>query len=142
MDVGGFRDMHRHRRCIQILQPLTAIHGFATPALITEMGYEERYANVMRSASDIWNEFQISQDTDTASGADYALPLGFRRRSLFKMDFAQVAYICELRTAPAGHFSYRDVAYKMYEKVVRVEPSLSTLIRVTKPQPDDNILKR
>ena len=23
MDIGGFRDMHRHRRCIQILQPFT-----------------------------------------------------------------------------------------------------------------------
>ncbi|MGB7548960.1 MAG: FAD-dependent thymidylate synthase, partial [Terracidiphilus sp.] len=32
MDIGGFRDMHRHRRCVQILQPFTALHGYETPA--------------------------------------------------------------------------------------------------------------
>jgi hypothetical protein len=31
MDIGGFRDMHRHRRCTQIIQPFTAMHGYETP---------------------------------------------------------------------------------------------------------------
>jgi hypothetical protein len=31
MDIGGFRDMHRHRRCTQIIQPFTAAHGYETP---------------------------------------------------------------------------------------------------------------
>ena len=31
MDIGGFRDMHRHRRCTQIVQPFTALHGYETP---------------------------------------------------------------------------------------------------------------
>ncbi|MGB0040216.1 MAG: FAD-dependent thymidylate synthase, partial [Terriglobales bacterium] len=28
MDIGGFRDMHRHRRCIQIMQDFTTAHGY------------------------------------------------------------------------------------------------------------------
>ena len=28
MDIGGFRDMHRHRRCTQLLQPFTDVHGY------------------------------------------------------------------------------------------------------------------
>ena len=60
-----------------------------------------------------------------ASGRDEAgkstrntlIPLAFRKRTLFKMDFAEALYICELRTGPAGHFSYRNVAYAMYEAV-------------------------
>ena len=32
MDIGGFRDMHRHRRCIQIEQ------GFTTRARIRHSG--------------------------------------------------------------------------------------------------------
>ena len=28
MDIGGFRDMHRHRRCVQLLQPYTDLHGY------------------------------------------------------------------------------------------------------------------
>jgi len=31
MDIGGFRDMHRHRRCTQIIQPLTTAHGCEIP---------------------------------------------------------------------------------------------------------------
>ena len=31
MDIGGFRDMHRHRRCTQIIQGFTARHGYETP---------------------------------------------------------------------------------------------------------------
>ncbi|MCL5091137.1 MAG: FAD-dependent thymidylate synthase, partial [Patescibacteria group bacterium] len=28
MDVGGFRDLHRHRNCIQILKPVTGDYGY------------------------------------------------------------------------------------------------------------------
>ena len=35
MDIGGFRDMHRHRRCVQIKQGFTAKHGFETPEWAT-----------------------------------------------------------------------------------------------------------
>src|SRR5262249_4387784 len=32
MDVGGFRDMHRHRRCVQIMQRFAGtLHGYDTP---------------------------------------------------------------------------------------------------------------
>src|SRR5208337_371284 len=31
MDIGGFRDMHRHRRCTQIIQQFTSAHGYETP---------------------------------------------------------------------------------------------------------------
>ena len=28
MDIGGFRDMHRHRKCVQLLQGYTDLHGY------------------------------------------------------------------------------------------------------------------
>src|SRR5580692_3084259 len=31
MDIGGFRDMHRHRRCTQIVQGFTPLHGCEIP---------------------------------------------------------------------------------------------------------------
>ena len=31
MDIGGFRDLHRHRRCSQIIQGFTCQHGYETP---------------------------------------------------------------------------------------------------------------
>src|SRR5438132_1586589 len=62
--------------------------------------------------------------------SQYAIPLGFRKRTLFKMDFAEAVYIAELRTTPAGHTSYRRVAYAMYEAVARKYPALAKYFRV------------
>src|SRR5205814_4417033 len=75
MDIGGFRDMHRHRRCIQIMQPLTAAHGYDTPPEIEAAGAGERYhaaaARALEAAAKL-----------PASG-DYLLPLAMRCRTLF-----------------------------------------------------------
>src|SRR5438876_5725491 len=38
MDVGGFRDMHRHRRCIQIGQEFTTRHGYDAPQELEAAG--------------------------------------------------------------------------------------------------------
>ena len=32
MDIGGWRDLHRHRRCQQIQQNFTTVHGYEIPA--------------------------------------------------------------------------------------------------------------
>src|SRR5438132_11337091 len=71
-----------------------------------------------------------------------AIPLGFRKRTLFKMDFAEAVYIAELRTTPAGHTSYRRVAYAMYEAVARKYPALAKYFRVHDVRDPVDLLKR
>ena len=56
--------------------------------------------------------------------ADYLLPLAYRTRCLFKMDWAEAAYIIEQRTQPQGHFSYRRVAWGMYTALRERYPKL------------------
>ena len=52
MDIGGFRDMHRHRRCIQIGQEFTTRHGYDAPDELEAAGARENYDAVMqRTAS-------------------------------------------------------------------------------------------
>src|SRR5215472_6056095 len=50
MDVGGFRYMHRHRRCTQIEQGFTATHGYDVPPDVTSAGLEARYRQAMQTA--------------------------------------------------------------------------------------------
>jgi thymidylate synthase ThyX len=76
-----------------------------------------------------------------AAGA-YALPLGYRKRSLFKMDLAQLAYIAELRTGVGGHMSYRRAAWQMYEALRQRHPTLAEGLRVTDPAAPYDILQR
>src|SRR5713101_3713554 len=139
MDVGGFRDMHRHRRCIQIGQEFTAAHGYDTPAEVISAGLEPRYQQTMHRTAEAAAALTKSHGATTAV---YVLPMAYRKRTLFKMDFAEALYISELRTTPAGHFSYRNVAYAMYEDVVERYPALKQYFRVTDVREPVDLLKR
>jgi thymidylate synthase ThyX len=147
MDIGGYRDMHRHRRCTQIIQDYTTAHGYDTPVEITEGGLTERYNQLMSRMADAAKKFTPEGSVPTAPGwiapeAQYFIPLAYRKRALFKMDFAEVVYISELRTTPAGHWSYRNVAYKMFEAVQNRYPSLARYFRVTDVREPVDLLKR
>ncbi len=219
MDIGGFRDMHRHRRCTQLLQPYTTAHGYEVPDFpgqpqltgspvharyaalidrafalhttltgqtpgppymtelsagpitqttserrqserrISERRHEAKFAEYSPapvpvpqfSASGItmaWNQTVskgISKPKplgEDQPAADYVLPLATRCRSLFAMDFAQAVYISELRSTTAGHWSYRNVAWQMYQEITRAYPALATHIRIRNPHEPVNLLDR
>jgi thymidylate synthase ThyX len=139
MDIGGFRDMHRHRRCIQIGQEFTTRHGYETPDELQAAGVRRDYDAVMQRTTASVERLACR---NTPENSQYAIPLGFRKRTLFKMDFAEVVYISELRTGPAGHFSYRKVAYEMYEAVAQKYPALAKYLRVHDVKQPVDLLKR
>ncbi len=70
-------------------------------------------------------------------GREYLLPFGARSRFLFKMDFAEVEYISRVRSGVKGHFSYREIAWEMKQKLAEVEPELARLIDATPPWVED-----
>ena len=140
MDIGGFRDMHRHRRCTQIIQPFTALHGYETPTsgdlgpevnILAEAGVLAEFQGAVAQAHAASARIAASAAPEAVQSALYLLPLATRIRSLFKMDFAEAQYIIELRSGPAGHFSYRRVAWEMFLALKRQHPALATQIRVT-----------
>ena len=73
--------------------------------------------------------------------AQYLLPFGGRSRFLFKMDFAEAEYISKLRSGVKGHFSYREIAWKMKEQMERLEPELGRLIKATPPSIEDPLTR-
>ncbi len=142
MDIGSFRDMHRHRRCVQMVQAYTAAHGYDVPQEIDAAGLTLRYDSVMEQAYDAVAQLAARAVDEAAEGSQYAIPLAFRKRTLFKMDLSEAIYISELRTGTAGHFSYRNVAYAMYEAVARRYPALAKYFRVTDVREPVDLLKR
>ena len=130
MDIGGFRDMHRHRRCVQIGQGFTTHHGYDLPEELQAAGTRKSYDSPCNRRHKRSRNLLHSGASEAEEDSQYAIPLGFRKRTLFKMDFAEVVYISELRTGPAGHFSYRNVAYAMYEAVAKRYPALAKYFRV------------
>jgi thymidylate synthase ThyX len=130
MDTGGFCDMHRHRRCIQVMQGFTTQHGYEMLLDVEDAGMRSRYDAAMRRTQAAIEKLAARNAPEAEENSQYAIPLAYRKRALFKMDFAEAVYISELRTTPAGHVSYRNVAYAMYEAVARKYPALAKYFRV------------
>jgi thymidylate synthase ThyX len=142
MDLGAFRDMHRHRRCVQIMQGFTARHGYDIPEELDAAGAHESYDAVMQQTQAAVARLAARPVDGADEQSQYAIPLAFRKRTLFKMDFAEVVYITELRTGVAGHKSYRRVAYAMYEAVAKKHPGLAKYFRVSDVREPVDMLKR
>jgi thymidylate synthase ThyX len=130
MDIGAWRDLHRHRRCQQFRQSFGTALGYETPEPLAGTGLEGLYAGAIGRAFDTARRLP-------APGADYILPFATRARFLFKMDFAEADYIARLRSGVKGHFSYRRIAWEMKRKMDEVEPELGRLIEATPPWVED-----
>ena len=130
MDIGAYRDMHRHRRCIQSRQQYGTALGFSIPQPATDAGCEADLSSALQNAFDTAGLL-----SDPAS--HYILPLATRARFLFKMDFAEAEYICRLRSGVKGHFSYRTVAWEMKCAMERLEPYLGRIMTATPPSVED-----
>jgi thymidylate synthase ThyX len=132
---------------VQVWQPLTWAHGFDRPETVFEQGLAARAALMALEAGlgDTYVESLVKAEQAASAcpaGADYLLPLAYRTRCLFKMDWAEAAYIIEQRTQPQGHFSYRRIAWGMYEALRARYPKLAEPIRASDPNGPLDLLKR
>lgn len=134
MDIGAYRDMHRHRRCHQLRQPYTNALGYETPSMAGKCGaapiFEDAFATVSGAIA------QLPQPA-----AQYLLPFAARSRFLFKMDYAELEYISRLRSGVKGHFSYRRIAWEMKGALERLNPYLASLIDATPPWIEDPLTR-
>jgi thymidylate synthase ThyX len=130
MDIGAYRDLHRHRRCQKFRQAYSGKLGFDTPELVAQAGATATYEDAMNAA------LQAAARL-AAPGSHYLLPFGARSRFLFKMDFAEAEYIARVRSGVKGHFSYRRVAWEMKQKMEALEPELGKWIEATPPWVED-----
>lgn len=134
VDIGAYRDMHRHRRCHQTRQAFTWQHGFSVPQGLVEAGLEPLYQAALREAREAAAQLP-------GEASHYLLPFAAKGRFLFKMDFAEAEYISKLRSGVKGHFSYRDIAWRMKVEMDRVDPELGRLIAATPPWVEDPLVR-
>jgi hypothetical protein len=130
MDIGAYRDLHRHRRCQQFRQTYSMKLGFETPSAIETAGLSSFYASLLTAVSETLARLP-------QPGSQYLMPFAARSRFLFKMDFAEAEYIARVRSGVKGHFSYRRIAWEMKEKMVQLEPELGNWLDATPPWIED-----
>ena len=130
MDIGAYRDLHRHRRCQQFRQFYTNKLGYEHPEVLEKCGAAEIFDHALQGAGQAFV-------TLPQPAAQYLLPFAARSRFLFKMDFAELEYISRLRSGVKGHFSYRKVAWGMKQALEKLEPALGALVDATPPWIED-----
>jgi len=114
-DFGAYRDYQRHRASNQIWQGVSAIHVFDYPELLDLPGmdkFKEDYDKIMTKVSELSRKVIEKYPYET----EYVSALGHLVQTTFEMHPGQLAYVCELRTTPQGHHSYR----KLFQKVALI----------------------
>jgi hypothetical protein len=110
MDIGGFRDMHRHRRCIQIEQDFTTEHGYEIPAELAPAG-------ALRHTGHRWTRLRprcTSLQALHARGRENSDDRARFPQTYCSDGFCRSCLYLELRTGPAM-FSLSPMA-PMYEE--------------------------
>jgi len=114
-DYGAFRDLQRHRMLTLDWQPLSTRHGFNVADSVREVGALEDWRQVMHRSAELFDE--LSRDARAAPAAAYAVPMAYRVRFYMEMNAREAMHVIELRTAPAGHPSYRRVCQQMHRLI-------------------------
>lgn len=156
IDYGAFRDLQRHRNGQQWLTVMDAAEGYAVPRLL-DYGYMQewlrdvslsedsraailqeqnnlnaRYNEVMREFSSLCTEW--GEDPGLRMDAQYFACLGHKVVFSYSCNLAQAIYMLELRSQPAGHYSYREAAQKWARQLCDAVPYLSDFMFINQSE--------
>jgi hypothetical protein len=112
-DYGAFRDLQRHRMLTIEWQPLTPRHGYEVPPPISEAGLVDEWDGAMQRSASLYDALEPAFPTS----ASYAVSLAFRIRYTMQLNAREATHLCELRSSPAGHATYRRVAQEMHRLI-------------------------
>lgn len=112
-DFGIYRDLQRHRILTQERQLLGCHSGYYLPSELRETEMEKRYCEAMEIAKKAYDT--IAQELPEE--AQYVVPMAYHIHWYFHVNLRELQWICELRSAPAGHPNYRYIAQEMAKQV-------------------------
>ncbi|MBI5398029.1 FAD-dependent thymidylate synthase [Candidatus Woesearchaeota archaeon] len=129
LDNGAWRDVKRQRVGTQLKQDITAALGFAYPEHLEDCpalrDVKEEYESLMERTTKLYNQVFAQFPRD----ASYIPAMGHLGRSIYEFHARQSQYAVELRTAEAGHHSYKTLFRDTYREIERVLPRFAAHIR-------------
>jgi thymidylate synthase ThyX len=112
-DYGAFRDLQRHRMLTIEWQTLTPHHGYEVPEPVLAAGTAARYDEAMERSAELYAAL-VEPFPEQAA---YAVSLGYRMRYVMQMNAREAMHLCELRSSPQGHPTYRRIAQAMHRAI-------------------------
>ena len=110
MDIGAYRDLHRHRMMTQERQLFSVRHGYDMPQELAWAGLDKRYAAALESVVPLFKKIE----EHSPELAQYVVPLAYRVRFQQYQNLRQFFWEAELRTGPQGHPNYRFIEQEKF----------------------------
>lgn len=124
-DFGVYRDLHRHRMLTQERQLLNCNYGFYVPPEIVGTPMESTYTNALYEAKMAFDKIVMELPEE----AQYIVPMAYNVRWYFHVNLRALQWLCELRSQPAGHPGYRQVAQAMARQVCSAFPAFERFFK-------------
>lgn len=124
-DFGVYRDLHRHRMLTQERQLLCCNYGFYVPREIVDTDMETEYLSAMYKAREVYDTIAAELPEE----AQYLVPMAYNVRWYFHVNLRALQWLCELRSAAAGHPNYRLVAQMMAKQVCEAYPAFERFFK-------------
>lgn len=112
-DFGVYRDLHRHRILTQERQLLSCEYGYYTPPEIVGTEMERDYVDAIEKAKKAYDTIA----SELPEEAQYIVPMAYNVHWYFHVNLRSLQWLCELRSQPAGHVTYRLIAQEMARQV-------------------------
>ena len=121
MNIGAWRDLHRHRMLTHMRQDFSPEDGFDIPLELREAGLSSEFKNAVESAENVY--YKIRQYNPAV--AQYAVTMAHRLRFMQWQNLRSLFWTSELRTIPEGHPDYRHIEQKKFKLLEKVYPLIA-----------------
>ena len=125
-DAMTAHELLRHRTRAASVQRLGCRLGFHTPEDLLDLGLADFYQDAMLAAQASWAEIEA----EDPRAAEYAVPLGYRVRSLWTLDLRQLVHIVEQRSSKDNPTRVRRVSHALFRTAAAMFPWLRDVARV------------
>lgn len=126
MNIGAWRDIHRHRMLTQERQLFTSIHGFDTPQDIIDAELGSEYCSAIEAAGEFHRQIAVYDPWL----AQYCVTLSHRLRFMQWENLRECFWEIELRTIPEGHPDYRAIEQEKFSLLEKVYPLITKYMHV------------
>ncbi|MCF7806730.1 MAG: FAD-dependent thymidylate synthase [Simkaniaceae bacterium] len=124
-DFGVYRDLQRHRMLSQERQLLTCDYGYYVPKEVVGTPMEKVYCDAIEQAKAVYDKISIEFPEE----AQYVVPMAYNIRWYFHINLRALQWMCELRSSPQGHPSYRLIAQEMAQQVIKEFPEFAPFFK-------------
>lgn len=124
-DWGVYKDLMRHRILTRHRQLFTNELGYFIPKEIKRTPFAQAYQKAADIAASSYQQIKKQFPIE----AQYLVLHAAYNRFMMKLNLREAVHLCELRSSPQGHPSYREIAQKIAQEIIKKYPVLREVLK-------------